>query len=31
VYDNTAVLLTSAADPAPLQFLSVYSGCALGE
>jgi len=30
-FDNTCVFLTSAADPAPLQFLSVYSACALGE
>ena len=31
VMDNTIVIATSASDPAPLQFLAPYSGCAMGE
>ncbi len=29
--DHTIVVIASAADPAPMQFLAPYSGCAMGE
>ncbi len=31
VMDNTIVVAASAADPAPMQFISAYSGCSMGE
>ena len=31
VMDNTIIVATSAADPAPLQYLAPYAGCAIGE
>lgn len=31
VMDQTIVVATSAADPAPLQYLAPYAGCAMGE
>ncbi len=31
VMDNSIVVMTSAADPAPLQYLAPYAGCAIGE
>jgi F-type H+/Na+-transporting ATPase subunit alpha len=29
--DNTIVVVASAADPAPMQFIAPYAGCAMGE
>ncbi len=31
VMDNSIIVMTSAADPAPLQYLAPYAGCAIGE
>lgn len=31
VMENSVIVLTSAADPAPLQYLAPYAGCAIGE
>jgi len=31
VMENTIIVATSAADPAPLQYLAPYAGCAIGE
>jgi F-type H+-transporting ATPase subunit alpha len=31
VMENSVVVVTSAADPAPLQYLAPYAGCAIGE
>jgi F-type H+-transporting ATPase subunit alpha len=31
VMDNCIIVVTSAADPAPLQYLAPYAGCAIGE
>ncbi len=31
VMDNTIVVAASASDPAPMQFISPYSGCSMGE
>ena len=29
--ENTIVVVAGAADPAPMQYISAYSGCAMGE
>ena len=31
VMDNCIVVVTSASDPAPLQYIAPYAGCAMGE
>jgi len=31
VMENTIIVVTSAADPAPLQYLAPYTGCTIGE
>lgn len=31
VMENSVIVVTSAADPAPLQYLAPYAGCAIGE
>ena len=31
VMDNTIVVAASASDPAPMQYMSAYSGCSMGE